>query len=83
MFSLEDASKEKAAVEEAMRFTIDVVFPLLDRIKKKYKGRTFKGFVTCPKCKVKGALKVVQVIHSGKEKLRVGCSTKDCLSLME
>lgn len=79
--SSEEDSDEK--IREHMKFSKEVLFPLLERIKNKYVGKTFNGHITCPKCKVKGALKVSQVIHRGQGRLRVSCLTENCISLME
>lgn len=80
MSSEEDLGEK---LQEHVKFSKEVLFPLLERIKNKYVGRTFSGHVTCPKCKIKGALKVSQVIHRGQGRLTASCSTENCIRLME
>lgn len=78
----ETEANEKA-LQDLIQFSIDVIDPLIERIKAKYKGRNMQGRMTCPACKVKHALKVIHVLYRGKGNIRMFCDTENCIRLME
>ncbi len=55
--------------------------PLLDRVRKKYRGRDMHGHATCPICGQKGKLTISHVGRNGH--LHVFCETEDCVRFME
>ncbi len=61
----------------------DVLNEHIGRIKEKYKGKNMRGRMTCPLCKIKGAMKVLLIQHRGHGRIRMFCETENCVRLME
>ena len=55
--------------------------PLIDRVKKKYRGRDLHGHATCPVCGVKSALTITHSARNGH--VHAFCMTEGCVRLME
>jgi CRISPR/Cas system-associated protein Cas10 (large subunit of type III CRISPR-Cas system) len=73
-------SEMQAAIEESER-RFRLLDPLLQKIRKKYRGRDMQGHATCPVCGQKGKLTVAQVARNGH--LHVFCETENCVRFME
>lgn len=78
--SPESADKD---LQELIDVSIKVIDPLIMKIKAKYRDKAMQGRMTCPMCKVKHALKVVQILHRGHGRIRMFCDTENCIRLME
>jgi len=61
----------------------DVLNKYIGIIKEKYKGKNMRGHMTCPLCKIKGAMKVTLFQYRGHARIRMFCQTVDCIRLME
>lgn len=61
----------------------DVLNGYIGKIKTKYKGKNMRGRMTCPMCKIKGAMKVTLFQYRGHGRIRMFCQTVDCIRLME
>ncbi len=70
-------------LQDLIDVSIKVIDPLIMKIKAKYHNKPMQGRMTCPMCKVKHALKVVQILHRGHGRIRMFCDTENCIRLME
>lgn len=77
-----DAAEQKK-MAEILDFSKRVIEPIIDQIKAKFPDRHMRGHMTCPKCGKKGALKVLQIIHRRRGRIRLFCETDDCIRVME
>lgn len=75
----EDIDDEDRELLRHIEETKTLIFPLIDKIKRTFRGTTRRGTVTCPKCS--GRMEVTHARHNGHVSLR--CRTEGCVSIME
>lgn len=78
LITIEELKKEDEAVEKRMQEFM-ICIPLIDEIKKKYKGRNVRGCVDCPVCG--GKLNFSHAAINGH--VHGKCETENCISWME
>lgn len=78
---IEEFERLDAEMIEEMDRQMQLLEPLLSKIREKYRGRDMHGRATCPLCRQKGALSVAHCGRNGH--LHVFCETENCVRFME